>query len=134
MAEQPVHARPLGKTKYPKNARGILKIVDGNVAVENEDGSGELIRVCAGGKVTWDCPADSAIKWWAIVLKDDTPFDDGAGSTGNNRGHPQGKRIRKDANGAGTRSYAYAIVASDGTQVFFRDPEVEVGPEDDGDP
>jgi hypothetical protein len=131
MAEQPVQAGT-GAGAFPATARGILTLADGDVVVENEDGGGELLRVRAGGTVTWDCPANSPLKWWAIVLKEDTPFDDGAGSAGNNRGNAQSKRIRGDANGTSTRRYAYAIVASDGKTVYFRDPEIEVGSRDGG--
>ena len=119
-------------TEYPAVARGRIVIENGRIVIENEDGGGELLRVRAGGTVTWHCPAESPLKWWAIVLKADTPFDDGAGSCGNNRGTPQAKKIRRDANGGATRTYAYAVVASDGTKVFFRDPEVVVGPSGDG--
>lgn len=130
MAEQPTNARSGAGGKFPRTARATLKLEDGRIVIENQDGSGEQIRVGNGGVIHWDCPADSAIRWWAIVMKNETPFEGDDGWAGSNRGRQGVTRIRKDANGGGTRSYAYAVVASDGREVFFRDPEVVVGPTD----
>lgn len=116
--------------QYPERVQATISLENGDIVVDCESGGRERIRVGNGGVVQWNCPSDSALKWWAIVMKGDTPFDGDDGWAGSNRGRQGVTRIRKDANGggAGTRSYSYAIVASDGQQVYFRDPELEVGP------
>lgn len=118
--------------KYPGVARARITLENGNIVVVDEADGDELIRVGAGGVIQWN--ADAPIKWWAIVMKGDTPFDGNTGWAGSNQGQQGVTRVRQDANGGGTgtRRYAYAIVVSDGQDVVFRDPEFEVGPRDGG--
>lgn len=132
MAEHPTRTKAAAaKGTYPRNARATLRLENGAIVVENPDGGGDVIRVGNGGVIHWSC--EDPIRWWAIVMTSETPFDGDDGWAGCNRGKQGVTRIRQDAHGGGTRSYEYAIIASDGKQVFFRDPEVVVGPRDDDD-
>lgn len=117
-------------TQFPSKARASITLKDGEIVVQDLDAGGEVVRVGNGGAIHWICPEDGPIQWWAIVMKTETPFDGDDGWAASNRGRQGITRIRQDAHGGGknTRRYEYAIVASDGRQVYFRDPEVEVGP------
>lgn len=118
--------------KYPGVARARITLENGNIKVVDEADGGEVIRVGAGGVIQWN--ADAPIKWWAIVMKGETPFDGNGGWAGSNKGQQGVTHIRPDANGGGTstREYSYAIMVSNGQGVVFRDPEVVVGPRDGG--
>lgn len=115
---------------FPKKVSATLELRSGQIVVVAEDGTVDSLRVAAGGTIEFEAPANSPIKWWSILWKTDTPFDDATGWASDARGRKKPKKISADANGGGSgqRAYDYAVVASDGTRVYFRDPEVVVGP------
>lgn len=114
------------QAKYRRTARAVIKIDGAKVVVKNQDVGGDVIYVGNGGVVHWEC--ESPIKWWAIVMKKDTPLVGNVGHGGSNYGKQGVTKIRTDAHGGGVKEYSYAIVASDGNTVYFEDPELEVGP------
>jgi hypothetical protein len=99
--------------------------------VEAEDGSEDPIRIAAGGTLQFRTEPGNGLKWWSILWRSDTPFVDGTGWLSGHHGQPQGKTIGASANGGGQnqKRYTYAVVASDGADVHFRDPDVVVGPD-----
>lgn len=125
MPNDPNEAAEVADRTYPKTARATIKFENGKVVIENQDGSGEKIRVQKGGVVHWDCPAGDGLKWWAIMMKDATPFEGNKEWAAGNRGRPATTKIRNDAD---EKSYFYSVVGSDGTDIDFRDPELEIGP------
>ena len=115
---------------FPRTVSATIELRGGEIVVVAEDGSVDTLRVAAGGTIEFEAPVGSPLKWWSILWKTDTPFDDAKGWAAEARGRKKLKRISRGANGGGTaqRAYEYAVVASDGTRVYFRDPEVVVGP------
>ena len=115
---------------FPGKATVTLELRNDQIVAVSDDGTVDSLRVAAGGSIEFVTPATSPIKWWSILWKGDTPFEDAAGWASDARGKRKVKRIGRGAHGGGTsqRSYSYAIVASDGSTVYFRDPEVVVGP------
>ena len=115
---------------FPATATATIELRGGRIVVVADDGTEDRIRVAAGGIVDFVTPADSPFKWWSIVWADETPFQDGAGFCGEARGRRKPCRISGQAHGGGqaSKGYKFAVVASDGSTVHFRDPEVIVGP------
>lgn len=114
---------------FPNQATATIELRGTDIVVVAADGTVDEIHVAAGGTVEFVTPANSPFRWWAILWKEDSPFHDGRGSCGAARGARHPERIGANAHGgAGSRSYRFAIVATDGTTTYFRDPEVIVGP------
>ena len=124
--------KPRGR--FPRSATATILLKDDRLYVESDDGSLDSIRVAAGGDLSFRTPEDSPIQWWSVLWKTETPCQDRSGWASEARGRKKDKRIGRKANGGGTgeQRYEYAVVASDGKRVYFRDPEVVVGPEDPG--
>lgn len=120
--------------RYPDSATATILLREGRLVVESDDGTVDSVRIAASGTLTFRTPGDGPLQWWSILWKSDTPFQDRRGWASEARGKGKGKRIAANANGGGNgeRRYEYAVVASDGSKVYFEDPEVVVGPEEPG--
>lgn len=118
--------------RFPRQATATIMLEDGKLLVRSDQGTVDSLNVAAGGELVFVTPEDSPIQWWSVLWKNETPFDDRRGWASEARGRKKGKRIGKGANGGdrSTRSYHYAVVASDGKEAYFLDPEVVVGPEE----
>lgn len=118
---------------FPATASGTIALRGSTLVVTDADGADRPLRVRAGGTLTFEAPQGSPLQWWSILWKGETPFGDGKGWASEARGKKKGKRIGPNAHGnvKHGKTYAYAVVASDGQRCYFLDPEVIVGPPDE---
>lgn len=116
---------------YPRHATATIERKGSSIVVRAEDGTEDEVKVAAGGTLEFRTPANSPFKWWSILWQDETPCEDGAGWASEARGRRKVLSIDDRADGAGSaeRRYKFAVVASDTATVYFKDPDVVVGPQ-----
>lgn len=94
-------------------------------------------RIQAGGLLTFEIdPADQDLESFVILMNGPTPFGSGDPWSGGKKGWgSQGIRIDGRANnpnndpGTTEFTYSYCVMASDGTNSYYMDPDVVVGPQ-----
>lgn len=99
------------------------------------------VRVNAGGQVTFQIgqsePGKRQLTSFAILMKKDSPFTNHKTWVVSEGGQAKTVPVRLDANDPGGNtgnptdeiSYPYAILASDGQEPYYMDPDIVVGPE-----